>query len=238
MGVLTALQIATSAAGQMGISPPSSLENTSDSALNWLGAVSQMGVMLARDYTWQELTFRTTFVAAATEDQSAFTTLLGAGFSRIVPDSFFNVTQQRKCLGPTSPQDWAALKATGSAAPVDYYRMLGGVLNIYPAPNGVDTYALDWVSSYPWAVTATPTVGAKSRPSLNSDVWLLDDELGIAATALVWKTARGLDTTLEEAMFQSIYKAISGANKIASTIDVSMPRAVSRPGIYFPVLVP
>ncbi len=108
---------------------------------------------------------------------AATTYNLPTGFFQYVADTAFMDSNLTPVCWPTTPDVWNQYQA-GNLAPgaVLYVRQMGTQLAILNPVNGVNLY-FEYESAYPIAVTATPTVPAKAAFTLDTDVWLLDDEL-------------------------------------------------------------
>ncbi len=102
---------------------------------------------------------------------------LPADFFQYVADTAYMDSNLTPVSWPTTPDVWNQYRA-GNLAPgaVLYVRQMGTQLAILNPVNGINLY-FEYESSYPVAVTAAPTVPAKAQFTLDTDVWLLDDEL-------------------------------------------------------------
>lgn len=186
MSLLTIIQ---DAADRIGIVRPSSVIGSSDTQVRQLvGLAQQEGKALARRGPWQALNTEKTFTATATEEQ---TNALPADFDRMIEGSFWNRTQDRKVIGPLTPQKWQALKTGLYVLAWDAFRIRGSSLLMNPAPAAGDIMAYEYVSTH-WCSSADETT-TRSAWVADDDVGRLDEEL--MTLGVIWRflKAKGFD---------------------------------------------
>jgi hypothetical protein len=232
MSTLTALQIVTNAAVRIGTPVPAGLGGATDNSVTWLAALNLMSSLVTTMWDWTELQTEASFAGVAAQDQGLLTTL-APNFLRMIPDTFYNQTQKRKCNGPLNNEDWRYLQAVTQNGPFDNFRIRNKHLWVYPAPVTTDTYAFEYITTLVWG-TATPN---KELATVDADIFYLDGELGILGTAYAWKMTRGLEYGMEEAMFQTRFNSMKARDGTRRTIQLRTDNN-RKPGVYFPVLVP
>lgn len=138
---------------------------------------------------------------------------LPADFHAYVNDTAWVDT--RKVDFPTAPQEWAYLNATGVGLYEHRARIMETLRMLGEANGGTLTF--EYVSSYQWESDGgTP----KETPTADTDVWLLDRRLMIAATKWRWKKEKGIEDWQADAqMYQRYLSALRGRDGGAKTIQ-------------------
>lgn len=133
---------------------------------------------------------RTLYTVAMT---TATAYALPAGFFEYVPDTGYMESNLTPVQWPTPANVWNQYQA-GNLAPgaVLYVRQYDNQINILNPVDGVDLF-FEGYSSFPIAVTAAPTVPAKAAFTLDTDVWLLDDELIVRDVKWRFEKHNGFD---------------------------------------------
>lgn len=180
------------AAVRCGVSPPTSIIGSSDpNAPLFLRLANQVGRELSRRHDWQRLKVDYTFTSLATEAQTA----LPAAFDHFVPyGELWNRTLSQRYDGPTDDTTWGRIKGTGtSAVTPGCWRMIGGGIEITPAPTAGETLAIPYISRY-W-VRPSGGTGSTDKASftVDSDSSLIDEELLTLGIVWSWKSSKGFD---------------------------------------------
>jgi hypothetical protein len=125
--------------------PTTIINNNQDSAKQVLEALNIAIINVARSYDWQQLQKEYTFSSVASTEGYA----LPSDFDRIIDNTFWNTTNNRKVLGPTSPKDWRSLNdSTVSSATInDYFRVRASETLIFPTPTGVENFVYEYISN-------------------------------------------------------------------------------------------
>lgn len=183
------LSLIQNSAKRLGLSNPASAYNSSDNQVVQLVALAQEeGIELAESFDWKVLTREKTFTGTAAAAQVG---ALASDYDRHVPDTFFNRTQKRPIFGPISPADWQftqSVVATGGI--VESFRIRGTDLLLTPTPNGIDSYAYEYISNQ-WCQSNTST--AQSAWAADTDTGILSEE--VMTLGIVWRflRAKGFD---------------------------------------------
>nr|WP_133255520.1 hypothetical protein [Phenylobacterium soli] len=186
------------------------------------GLLNEAGIAMAKrgDIGWQSLMAEWTFVTVAAETQT--NTPIPTDFAKFVPDSFFNRTQQRKLIGPLTPQQYQAQKARPSlVAPYLAYRERAGTFLMDPTPDAGDTIAYEYVSSY-WAKSSAGV--AKAQFTSDDDTTYLDEELLTLDLKWRWKQAKGLEYGEDMQTAEREIMAALGEDGGATMLDAGGPR--------------
>lgn len=147
--------------------PTTIVGNNQTVAVQVLEVLKRSIINLARSYYWQELLKEYSFNAVASQNNYN----LPSDFDRMVNNSFWNTTAKREMIGSTTPQDWRELvnSTVGSGAVLEYYRVRGNEILIYPTPTATNGYVFEYVSS-----NLVKSSGGTAQAS-----WLADTDISI-----------------------------------------------------------
>lgn len=229
MSLLTCVQ---DACDRIGLPRPSVVIGSSDTQVRQLlGLAQQEGKELARRGPWQELTKETTFTATATTTQSG---AIPSDFDRMIEGTFWNRTQDRRVVGPLSPQKWQMLQTGLYSLVWDAFRIRGTEILMSPAPTAGDTLAFEYVSTK-WCENAA---GSTQRTAwvADDDVALLDEEL--ITLGLVWrfKKAKGLDYSEEYRSYEQLVERKLSNDGAMGILDLNGDRMDGGGGVYDPFI--
>jgi 3-methyladenine DNA glycosylase Tag len=187
---LSLLTLVQDAADRLGVVRPTSVVGSADQQVRQLLSLAQQeGKELSRRFAWQVLTKEQTITATATETQA---NAIPADFDRVVNDTFYNRTANRKVEGPLNAQEWADYKASVSTVLFDAFRVRGDSLLLAPTPTAGDSYVYEYVSTW-WCTTSAGTTGTLAAWASDDDIGILPEEL--MTLGVVWRflRAKGLD---------------------------------------------
>lgn len=236
MSLLTICQDATDLIS--GLNKPSSIVgSTSPDARTLLAHAKRAGTALMRRHTWESLTTEATFVTTASENQGTWGQLGGPGdgtdysdFDRMIPETMWDRTLDRKVVGPLTPQERQVFKSNAYSGPYYQFWIQGGSLYIYPAAPEGNTVAFEYITKN-WCQSSSGT--GQSTWAADNDTGVLDE--GLLTLELVWrvKKAKGWDYAQDfDDCEEEIQKAIAmdGARR---TLQMGR-RKEFRPGIVVP----
>jgi len=152
--------------------PSTIIGNNQDSAKQVLQALKIATVNISRSFDWQELQKEHTFNSVASTQGYN----LPSDFDRVIDNTFWNTTNQRTVIGPTSPKDWRVLTnstITGATAN-DYFRTRGGQFLLFPTPTAVEGYVLEYISNL---IVESSGGSGQTDWIADSDVPVVDDYL-------------------------------------------------------------
>lgn len=203
------LQIVQEARGRLGQPVPASVAGNMDAGIvQTLGLLNEFCDDLVLRKYWQSNTIEATFTAVATESQGAMATLFPYGYEGLLPDTFFNRTNQLQVQGGLSSAEWASRKARNFAGPLPAFRIRNNNLLFSPVPTAGHVYAVEYYSSYFVYNTDTTTVYRKYWLQ-DTDMCLLDDALPIAYLKWAWKKEKGLDYAEDFRKYEAMLEAKS-----------------------------
>jgi len=153
--------------------PSTIIGNNQDSAKQVLEALTVAVVNISRSYDWQELQKEHTFNSvAATQGYN-----LPSDFDRITDNTFWNTTELRDVIGPTSPKDWRILTnstISGSTAN-DYFRIRDGQVLIFPIPTAIEGYIYEYCTD----------LIVESSGGAGQVTWLADSDVPVVDEYLI-----------------------------------------------------
>lgn len=196
MSLLTLIQ---EVAGSLNLPVPTSVVgNTAPDAILFLNLAKREGHELARRHDWQALIVEHTWTTVATVAQSL---ALPSAYDHLTPDvEIWNRTNNARLAGPTPSNNWVYLNNSGVTGGVSgWWRIIAGVLNIYPAPTAGKTYALEYVSKN-WCESSGGT--DQATWAADSDVGLISERLMALGVTWRWLRAKDMDYAEEMATYE------------------------------------
>lgn len=175
---------------------------------------------LIREDDLQELRRTTTFNLSTATSYTLPSDWLG-----YVPDTAFIQGRLDPVILPTTAEEWQMMLASGTS-PGLYVRarLLRNALQIIDPTPG-DVLQLEYVSNSPW--TASDTVTAKERATVDSDDCIFDFRLMVDCTKWLWKKEKGLpDWEIDQQKYLRQANAVRARNTGARTIVMGGPALV------------
>lgn len=171
---MTLLTIVRDAAIDAGFDPPAIVvgNNTDILAQKMLRAAQRTGLDLVKRSPWGISRIVRTFSAINGETQLG---ALPADYDRMVPQSFWDRTNQYLVNGPIPAAQWQSLQsAPFTAVGARWFTIRGGQILITPTMNGGENMVFEYVSN---AFCASSGGTRQSRWLADSDVPLFSEEL-------------------------------------------------------------
>lgn len=198
---MTCLKIVQNAADEVSVDAPSSVFGNSDpNAATLLRFAQKAGENIAKRHDWSRLTIQHTFTSVATEPQPA---AFPSDFDRMnYMSDVWDRTRNLRYIGPTNINDWQYLKngvVTGASGIIGYWRILGGVLNLFPAPPAGNTIALEYITKS-WATDANgiPRTSQGGGFEADADLALIPERL--ITMEVIWRFKRRAGLSYSEEM--------------------------------------
>lgn len=218
----TLLVMAQNVAGELGLASPSSVIGSTDQqVVQLLALFNRAGKALVDDHPWSALTRETTVTCT----NGVATYALAADYDRMIPQSWWDVTNRWPLLGPMSYQEWDTIKkGITITGPRKRFRIIGTPTGTYvnpsantryieldPTPtNSTDQFFYSWISKGFARQTTDTTAGQfdadSDEPLLDSDLFELD---------VKWRylRAKGLPYDEERIEFDDALARIKGADQ-------------------------
>lgn len=218
---------------KMGLPTPTALVGSNEKSVKQYRSIVRDTINDLLEYSWQEQTLRATFTSLAAQNQGALTTIFGAGYFSLVPDSLWNATRRMRIFGPVSEQVWQALQALPAAGPE--WQCWVSNTNLYITPTMVAGDTLSGIYRTKYGVTDSTGVTAKERVTVDSDLLLFPDNVFNKMFEAKWQKQKGEggweDTYNEAIGLIAKNKVKSGSTKLA--FDAPSNQMVM-PGIVIP----
>lgn len=222
---MTCLSIIQDAASQLGLRQPQAVFGSTDlTAQILLRFAQQEGDELSRYHDWQALIVGKTFTSVA---QVIQTNSVPTDYDRMAKDvEIWNRTKNLRLSGPTPSRTWAQLQSGTTGGSTGWWRLLGNVINIYPAPAAGDTIAYEYLTKN-WCHNAS-SVG-QSAFAADSDTALIPERLITLGVVWRFRASRGFpqyaeDMSTYEREKQKAASRDRGTGRIRTETSQSGPR--------------
>ena len=198
----TALELAQTAAVEMGLAAPASIYASPELIPQQLGALLNLtGEMLVKRRVWRRLFREATVTAVAGQG----TYPLPDDFARPITQTEWDRVNRWPLIGNETPQQWQWLKSgILSTGPRERFRLVGNSLELWPVPGtGIPvplTFSYYYVSKW-WALSATEE--AKPKCTKDDDTTIFDERLLISGVKLRFYQAKQFDTSSFAQEFQT-----------------------------------
>lgn len=189
------LDICQEAASQLGLRQPSIVVGSTDLTAQILFRfANQSGRELAKYHDWQALIIEALVTATASTVQTG--ALPAADFDRMIYNvEMWNRTTSQRYTGPTPQRYWARAQINGVNGLGGAWRLIGGQLNILPAPAANDIIAFEYISKR-WARSSGGL--AQSSYMADTDTTVLDENLLILEMVWRFRHSRGFAQYAED----------------------------------------
>ena len=229
---MSLLSLIQDVADRTGIPRPSVVVGSSDTQVRQLlGLAQQEGKELSRRGPWQDLTKEKTITATATETQTG---AIPTDFERMIEGTFWNRTQDRRVVGPLSPQKWQMLQTGLYSLVWDAFRIRGDAILMSTIPQAGDVLAYEYVSTY-WLTNAA---GDTERSSwvADTDIAKLDEELITLGVIWRFRKAKGLDYSEEFRSYDMLLARKLSTDGAMGILDLNGDRLDGAGGAYDPFI--
>jgi hypothetical protein len=235
---MTVLSVIQGAASRLTLSRPDAIVGVADAGTaQFLELLTEECEALHKDHDWSALITVRTFTAIAGLPQTGE---FPAAFARLTEGvEIWNTSNNWALKGPIMPSDWSDLVVRSvSAGPAQYWRNIGGVLNIFTGVAG-ETHRYEYVSKN-WCFTGGVTPA--STITTDDDTFVFPEELLKIAVRWRWKQAKALDYAEDMSTYERMKMRFILQDKGGTTSFTTMrpddvdSRAVRRtwPGMVTP----
>lgn len=192
---MSLLSVCQEAASQLGLRQPSQIVGSADLTAQILFRfANQAGKELMRFHDWQAITVE---VSATTTASVVQTGVLASDFDRMIRNAeVWNRSQVLRYSGPTSQRVWQQLKALNvTGGIIGWWRILGGAMNIFPAPTAGQILAFEYISKN-WARSS----GGSGQSSFmaDTDTSVLPEDLLVLELVWRFRQSRGFPQYAED----------------------------------------
>jgi hypothetical protein len=216
MAYWTALQIASQAWGELGLTRLTTLTSASDEqAVQFLALLNSAGNELQLYYPWEQ--FLTELVVNTEIGKDAYD--LPPDLAYFTDQTQWDRTNHWPLLGPKSAQEWAWLKgALVAALPRQRYRIMNDKLLLWPVPAAIVTMAMEYVSKN-WVAK---TLGGDETDLVtqDSDFVLYNPWLLVKFLKFKFIEQKNFPTKGVQADFLRIFNSITGKDTGGSILSL------------------
>lgn len=231
---MTLLEIVREFAGRTGIGRPSvAVASGDDSVVQLVGLCNEILTDITnRGESWPKLQKEATFLTTATEEQTTLVIANLYGFKYIIEGTLFDRTNRRQLFGPRSAQLWQQAKAINNIGPFYSYRVWQGKFFAQPTPPANLTWAFEYASDF--AVQATGAGAYKKRFTVDSDVFLLNEDLMLMGLNWKWRMRKGLAYAQDKQDYEALITNEIGNDSTSGELNLNGGSGDIKPGIWVP----
>jgi hypothetical protein len=179
---MSLLSMVQDSASQLGLRQPAFVVGSTDlTSQILLRFANQAGKELMRYHDWQALIVEVSATTTAAVIQTGL--LPSDDYDRMCYNpEVWNRTDNLRYTGPTPQRVWQQLQTGVAGGVVGWWRIIGGELNLYPAPEAGKIVAFEYISKR-WARSAGGD--AQSIFMADTDTTVLDEDLLVLE--MVWR---------------------------------------------------
>lgn len=216
----TALELLQTILGELGLGQVGSILAGDDMTVQLLYLMNGLGSRLAKMPFWSELveewSITTTTAAEYDLPNDWGVPLAGTNWDR---------TARWPLVGPVTSAEWQVLKSGfGAAAPRFRFRFKEGQFCLHTNPEAGLTIVQEYLSTG-WVLGLTGATATERKPRITADTdyVLLDEEMFICGVKLVWKEAKGLESSALLQDFKVMLEAAWGSSAGAPILSLAPP---------------
>ena len=221
MSLLTVVQNAMTLSGLP--VPATAFSNTNNTVEQMVRLVYVEGRDLLKRHDWNKLLTVESLTCGASNAQTGYPV---AAFDRMARGTdVWNATRQWPINGPSSSEEWRDLITRVTVAWPQYWRLIGGVLNVY-APVSGDTITYEYITNK-W-ILQTGTTAAATLVG-DTDTFIFPEQLMELGLVWRWKQSKQLDYAEDMKTYQICLADSISSDKGGSRVISTMRGEVERP---------
>lgn len=187
--------------------------------------LTSAGRELLRRRNWSQFTREGTITGTGTT--VAFSP--PSDFIRLVNDTGWNRTSQIPLSQPIQPDEWQAIKASGTVSTEDLFRYTGGKFQFITAPPLNTSIRYEYLSAWWVDLIDGLAFGTMTAPIASGNFVLLDEQTITRMLKLKFLLAKGLDPTAASIEYEIAYDQYAAADPMPTLF---MPGSPLRPGQF------
>src|SRR5215207_92000 len=230
MTILSACQKAAIKILGGGGAPAELFSSTDEFAVELRTLANETADNLAKAHEWRKLTILETEAG----DGSATSFDLPADFDRLPIKMAVWSTASSTPLSPARDLDeWLDMSLTGFTATPGVWIMLGGELQVLPAPGASDTLKYYYLSNLLWTASGG-TVASKTEADSDGDTCALPERLITLGVVWRWKQQKGKEYAEDLRSFEIAFGEETGRDRAPRIIAIGAPRSSSGAALAYP----
>lgn len=229
----TVLTIVQDFCEKLGLPRPSALVGSQEKSIRQFRALLQEAASDLAEYPWESQRLRFTWLSLAGQDQGPLTTIFGAGFDSLVPNSLWNDTRHMPIYGPVPASVWQTFQTLPNAGPEFQCWFSQGRLLV--SPELIAGESLSAVYTTKHGVLAVDGLTTKERITADDDSLLFPANVVTRALEYKWRKQKG-EAGWEDDYNSYIALVSRALTKIGApklSLDGASPLA-ARPGVVIP----
>lgn len=213
------LAICQEALDDTGIDPPVAIVSGGDLGTQLLALANTTGRDIARRGNWQELVVEGSFTTLAAETQVTLTTTFPY-IRKIIENTMWNQTQQRRLIGSISAQAWQRIQSDNASSASLVYRIRGDKI-IFPSDTAVagETVQFEYIDTR-WCANSDRSSLYESFQA-DTDIPRISDEAMVMGIRWRFLKAKGLEYGEEFRSYEDIIAERLGNNQPYQNISLN-----------------
>jgi len=227
----TLLQIIQQFTATAGLTVPVAVVSSTDTQIIQILALLNEGLDELGMAKWPQAEVEATFTSTSVENQGKIDTI-APGFSELIPNTFWNLTNKLPAIGSMSPQETQVLKVWGTPSAMVTFRQVGDELHFIPAIASGSQFRFEYRTRY----LVKNSLGVPQQYfTADSDVPILPDHVLIAFLRWRWRMEKGLPYAEQMRTFEMLKATAITSGAAKRPISMSGGCKDARPGIVVPL---
>lgn len=219
---MSLLTIVQNVAGELSLPEPDSVVNNTNTIVKQLLKLANAsGRRLFKRHDWQQLKKEYNFTTTAQANQGFTKSIIGPDFDRLVPETMYNRSQDRRVLGPYTPAEWQRDKGTVTSTVIDTFRLWQRNIYFIPDPAAGESIYGEYISNE-WVV-ASDGVTTRTKFENDGDESLIDEDLLVLDVKWRWLNSHGFDYAEAKQEFETEFFERAGRDREARVLTLHTP---------------
>jgi len=229
---MNALALVTQFCQETGLPVPGGLIGATEGHAVQMRALLNKVIMDLSQYNWQQQNRYVTWTSVAGEDQGALIDIFGVDddYLRLIPNTFWDNTEQRPVFGPVTEAVWAYYKAAVNPGPI--YQYIIKQSHLLMSPNMVAGHTMS-VQMYSKLIVVSAGGTLKQSFTVDDDSFVFPDIAILRGLTWNWAKKKGEDWSDDHALYlDAIGKNLYNEGSAKLWLDSGRPGIV--PGVVVP----
>jgi hypothetical protein len=216
--VMSLLEICQEALEEIGVDPPTTIVSGGDLGAQLMALANSTGRDIAKRHDWQALSTEGNFTTVATNEQCVLTTTFPY-LRRIKDNTMWNRTQQRRIIGPMSPQAWNRIAADSITPSTLNFYIRGNSLLFPGTPVAGESVYFEYIDKR-WCSNSGVTSYYQSFQA-DTDIPRLDDYAFVLGVRWRFLKKKGLEYGEEFREYEDWIELCKGSDTPKQTVNVN-----------------